>query len=47
MAPAVNRVLPPDSSSRARSSTSTRSHRSRAASAAQKAALPAPTTMTS
>ena len=48
MAPAVNRVLPPASSSGARSSMTTFSApASFAASAAQPAALPAPTTMTS
>src|SRR5262245_58574573 len=45
--PAVKRLLPPDSSSGAASSISTDAPCSCAASAAQKAALPAPTTMTS
>src|SRR5262245_60666353 len=45
--PAVNRELPPDSSSGARSSTSTRFAVSFAESAAHKAALPPPTTITS
>src|SRR6267142_1809160 len=47
MAPAVKRLLPPDSSSGAASSISTEAPFSRAASAAQYAALPPPTTMTS
>src|SRR6185436_2942039 len=47
MAPAVKRELPPFSSRAARSSISTEAPASRAASAAQKAALPAPTTTTS
>ena len=47
IAPAVKRLLPPDSSSGAASSMSTEAPSSRAASAAQYAALPAPTTMTS
>src|SRR5215831_3425914 len=45
--PAVKRELPPDSSSGARSSTSTRFAVSFAESAAHKAALPPPTTITS
>src|SRR5215471_7613603 len=45
--PAVKRELPPDSSSGARSSTSTRFAVSFADSAAHKAALPPPTTITS
>src|SRR3981081_1476387 len=45
--PAVKRELPPASASGARSRTSTRSADSRAESAAHKAALPPPTTMTS
>src|SRR6266566_1271263 len=47
MAPAVKRLLPPDSSSGAASSIRTDAPASRAASAAQNAALPPPTTMTS
>src|SRR5215831_15709381 len=47
MDPAVNRLLPPDSSSGAASSISTDAPCSCAASAAQNAALPPPTTMTS
>src|SRR3972149_10512384 len=47
MAPAVKRLLPPASLSGARSSTSTETPCSAAASAAQNAALPAPTTTTS
>src|SRR5258706_7210080 len=47
MAPAVKRLLPPFSASGARSKTTTRAPCSCAASAAQKAAFPAPTTMTS
>src|SRR5262245_17087768 len=47
MEPAVKRLLPPDSSSGAASSISTEAPCSCAASAAQNAALPAPTTMTS
>src|SRR5215218_3800961 len=47
MAPAVKRVLPPASSSGARSSTATRAPCSCADSAAQNAALPPPTTTTS
>ena len=43
----MKRLLPPDSSSGARSSTRTETPCSAAAWAAQKAALPAPTTMTS
>src|SRR5215468_9179041 len=46
-APAVKRLLPPDSSSGARSSTRTDTPCSAAAWAAQKAALPAPIMMTS
>ena len=46
MAPAVKRVLPPASSSGARSSIVTRAPCSAAATAAAKAALPAPTTIT-
>src|SRR5205814_3519730 len=45
--PAVKRELPPASASGARSRTSTRSADSRAESAAHRAALPPPTTMTS
>src|SRR5439155_9777965 len=45
--PAVKRLLPPDSSSGAASSITTLAPCSCAASAAQKAALPAPTTITS
>src|SRR5438552_1173863 len=45
--PAVKRELPPASASGARSRTSTRSADSRAESAARRAALPPPTTMTS
>src|SRR3972149_2363228 len=47
MAPAVKRLLPPASLSGARSSMSTETPCSAAASAAQNAALPAPTTTTS
>src|SRR5262252_5324832 len=47
MDPAVKRLLPPDSSSGAASSISTEAPCSCAASAAQNAAFPAPTTMTS
>src|SRR6476660_6668285 len=47
MAPAVNRLLPPASSSGARSSTSTDTPCSAAEIAAHKAALPPPTTTTS
>src|SRR5687767_365286 len=47
MRPAVKRELPPDSSCGARSSTSTLPACSRADSAAQNAALPPPTTITS
>src|SRR5882724_6293885 len=47
MAPAVKRLFPPDSSSGAASSISTEAPFSRAASAAQNAAFPPPTTMTS
>src|SRR6185295_16265575 len=47
MAPAVKRLLPPASSSGARSSTSTDTPCSAAANAAQNAALPAPITTTS
>src|SRR4029079_8568522 len=46
-APAVNRLLPPDSSSGARSSTRTETPCSAAACAAQNAAVPAPTITTS
>src|SRR5258708_19605120 len=47
MAPAVKRLLPPDSSSGAASSIRTDAPASRAARPAQNAALPPPTTMTS
>src|SRR5882672_4078854 len=47
MAPAVKRLLPPASSSGAASNIRTDAPASRAASAAQYAALPPPTTMTS
>src|SRR3954447_2310032 len=47
MAPAVKRLLPPLSASDARSNISTRAPDSRAAKAAQNAAFPAPTTITS
>src|SRR5215471_16456519 len=47
MAPAVKRLLPPASSSGARSSMSTDTPLSAAASAAENAAFPAPTTTTS
>src|SRR5581483_5934706 len=47
MAPAVKRLLPPASSSGARSNTSTDTPCSRADSAAHRAALPPPTTTTS
>src|SRR5579885_1795892 len=47
MAPAVKRLLPPRSASGAASSMRTWAPRSCAASAAQKAAFPAPTTTTS
>src|SRR5712671_3516188 len=47
MAPAVKRLLPPDSSSGAASSMRTDAPASRAARLAQNAALPPPTTMTS
>src|SRR5882672_8138100 len=47
MAPAVKRLLPPDSSSGAASNIRTDAPASRAAKAAQNAALPPPTTMTS
>ena len=47
MAPAVYRLLPPASSTGAASSMMTEAPCSRAANAAQAAALPAPTTITS
>src|SRR5712692_3913768 len=47
ISPAVKRELPPASASGARSRTSTRSADSRAESAAHRAALPPPTTITS
>src|SRR5215475_13750070 len=47
MAPAVKRLLPPASASGARSSMSTETPISAAASAAENAAFPAPTTTTS
>src|SRR5262245_40595153 len=47
MTPPANRLLPPDSASEAHSSTTTPAPCSRAERAAQSAALPAPTTMTS
>jgi hypothetical protein len=47
MTPPANRLLPPDSSSFAASSMATLAPWSRAESAAQSAALPLPTTITS